>query len=241
MTAAILLALLATAPNPNLARLKDPAATPAQRNDACLALSGNEAIPHLEEVLENADVRSCAAVRLRQLGAAPSLVRALQNGSADVRARVAYELGVMRHPSAVDPLILAARDPDPLVSSSALNALLGFDDARVLPLVIELARRQGVSSLAAAHSLARFRDPAVLPVFCELLRSKDPLLRIAAIGGLGEIGDSHSLRRLEPLLKELDDLRPNTGLGFYPSINMARAAAVAIARIRAREASDAAR
>ncbi len=221
------------------ARMKDRAATPAERNEACARLASPEAIPHLAEALEEPVVRSCAATKLRELGAAAALRRAVESGSPEVRSRGAYELGLMKDPESLGILIQASKDPDPLVSGSAVHALLQYDDPRVLPALLEIASRQEVSSLAAVSSLARFRDPAALPVLYKLLESGEPLLRIAAIGALGELGGADATRKLEPLLEQKTDLHPNTGLGFYPSINMARAARLAIERIRARENRDA--
>ena len=225
------------------ARMKDRAASAADRNEACWKLTGSEAMPHFEEALADPVVRSCAAIQLRRMAASGPLLRAAQQGSPEVRASAIYELGVIKSPEAVDTLVAAAKDSDPLVSGSALHALQQYDDPRVLPALLEIAARQGVSSLAAANSLARFHDPSVLPVLYKLLESPDALLRVAAIGALGDIGDGESVAKLEPLLQQQAELRPSSGMGigFFPSINMARAARVAIDRIHAREESHAAR
>ena len=225
------------------ARMMDRAATPAERNEVCGQLQGSEAIPHLEEALADEVVRACAAIQLRRLGASDSLRRAAQQGPPAVRARAIYELGVMKNPEAVDALITAARDADPLVSASGIHALLQYDDRRVLPALLEIASRQGVSSLAAVNSLGRFRDPSALPVLYGLLGSRDPMLRLAAIGALGDVGDAEAITKLQPLLQEQTDLRAPSGIGIglFPAVNMARAAKVAIERIKAREESHAGR
>ncbi|MBI3667996.1 MAG: HEAT repeat domain-containing protein [Acidobacteria bacterium] len=219
------------------ARMKDRAATAAQRNDACRQLQGSKAVPHLEEALEDGVVRSCAAIQLRRAGAVDSLLRALNHPLTEVRARVIYELGQMKDPRAVSGLIAAAKDNEPVVSSGAVHALLQFDDPRVLPALLEVASRQGLSSLLAVNSLSRFQDPAVMPVLYKLLESPDPLLRVAAIGALGELGDGETAKKLAPLLKEQAEWRPapGQGIGMFPAINLARAAQVAINRIQARE------
>lgn len=226
-----------------VSRMNDHAALPADRNDACGQLAAPEAIPALEQALADEIVRPCAAGQLRRLGASAALLRVAQQGLPGARAQALYELGVMKSPEAVDTLLAAAKEPDPLVSASALNALLQFDDPRVLPALLEIASRQGVSSLVAVNSLGRFHDASVLPVLHSLLNSRDPLLRVAAIGALGDVGDRDSIARLQPLLGEDDNLRPaaTIGIGFFPAVNMARAAKVAIERIRAREDAHAAR
>ncbi len=238
MTTLLCLALLAAAADPAAVRMHDRRATPAERNEACRRLAGAGAIPYLEEGLQDPVVRGCAATRLRELGAVEALIRALGSPSPEISARAAYELGAAKDRRAIEPLMAAARQSDPLGSASALQALLGFEDPRVLKVLMELASRQGISSLAVIHSLSRFRDPAAAETLHNLLAARDPLLRIAAISALGEVGAAGTIPKLQPLLREVEELHPSTGLGFYPSINVARAARVAIERIRNRETSD---
>ena len=252
LLAALLIALLSSIARPlgateivdtMVARMNDHAALPAARNEACAQLALAEAIPALEEAVADEVVRPCAAGQLRRLGDYAALLRIAQRGAPGARAQALYELGEMKRPEALDTLAPAAKDSDPLVSAGGLNALLQFDDARVLPAVLEIASRQGVSSLIAVNSLGRFHAPTVLPVLYTLLSSRDPLLRVAAIGALGEVGNRESIAKLQPVLGEGNDLRPaaSIGIGLFPPVNMARAARVAIDRIRTREDAHAAR
>ncbi|HYM10762.1 MAG TPA: HEAT repeat domain-containing protein, partial [Bryobacterales bacterium] len=197
----------------------------------------------LEQALADDVTRACAAQRLRHMGAFDSLLHAAQRGAPAVRATALYHLGLMKNPAALDALVAAAKDADPLVGAGGIHALLQFDDPRVLPTLLDIASRQGVSSLAAVNSLAGFHDPSVLPVLYTLLGARDPLLRVAAIGALGEVGDAASVTKLQPLLRQQADLRatPGIGIGLFPAVNMARAARVAIDKIQSREALHAAR
>jgi HEAT repeat protein len=240
-----LAATLCAAPSSDemAARMNDPAATPAERNGACRALEGGKAVAPLVQALADDVTRACAAQRLRQMDAFDSLFRAAQHGAPAVRATALYHLGLMKNPAAVDALVAAAKDADPLVSASGIQALLQFDAPRVLTTLLELASRQGISSLAAANSLARFHDRSTLPVLYMILNARDPLLRVAAIGALGELGDAESITKLQPLLQQQADLRatPGIGIGLFPGVNMARAAQVAINAIQSREVLHAAR
>jgi len=219
------------------ARMNDRAARPADRNEACRQLTVADAIPALQQAAADAAVRSCAVSQLRLRGASSELIELAGQGQPGARAQALHELGVMKDREAIQALITAVKDQDPLVSASALNSLLMFDDVRVLPTVLEIASRESTSSLIAVNSLGRFHDTSVLPVLYKLLNSQDPLLRLAAIGALGDAGDRSSIARLQPVLGEGNDLRPApmVGIGFFPAVNMARAARVAIQRIQARE------
>ena len=130
-----------------------------------------------------------------------------KSGNPAVRARAAAALGASRRPSAVEPLIALAADPDPAVRRSAVEALGRLGDARA---VDALARQlQGAAGprdeaavsvrVAAAHALGQI-GAAALPALAAVLHDRNQRVREAAVDALGAIGGPSAVPALAAAL-----------------------------------------
>lgn len=159
--------------------------------------------PAVEPVLALLDrpspplARSWAANVLGELHAAsalPSLLRALNDSNAEVRARSATALGRLADRSAVPPLLdhLLA-DPAPFVRARIANALGQFDDADVTDRLIHaLGDPAWWVRVRSVEALERIGPPAERPLLAAL-DSGDAEIRRRAAVTLERTGAAESL------------------------------------------------
>jgi len=218
-----------------IATMLDPAATVAQRNDACFALRGERspaAVEAFERALRDKVVRTCAARDLREARAAGPLISALDDPDADVRIAAARELGELRDAKALAPLGRAALDPNMMVAGAAIGALAAFDDPAATPYLLRAAEQPTVVGINALEHLARVHASGVLPLARRVVASRHVAAQLVAITILGDFGDATDLPKLRELAAMTDPVYSRgRGFGFMPPIDLGRAAQNAIVKI----------
>jgi hypothetical protein len=236
--AVLLLAAAAQAADDLPARMLDPNATAAQRNDACFALRGNRsaaAMAALRTALKDSVVRTCAAQDLRQSGEIDALLQAVDSDDADIQAVAARELGEMHDPRALPALGHAALDSNLLVASAAIDALAAYGAGPALPFLLQAARQPGLAGVTALQRAAAFHNTAVLPVARQILARADAASKVIALGVIGDLGDESDLPNLREIAGKPDPVvSRGRGFGFMPVIDLARVAQNAIDKITAR-------
>ncbi len=227
MTAAVLL----------IATMLDPAATVAQRNDACFALRGDRspaAVDAFQRGLADRVVRTCAARDLREAAAVDPLIAALAGTNADIQIAAARELGELRAPRALNALGRTALDVNLMVAASAIGALGAYEDSSALPYLLRAAQQPGVAGMNALEHAARQRAPAVLPIARNVIANGDIAAQLVAITIVGDMGNASDLVKLREIAATSDPVYSHgRGFGFMPPIDLARAAKNAIDKITA--------
>ncbi len=95
-----------------------------------------------------------------------------------VRAEAAEVLGAAG-PAALEPLMAATSDPDPIVVEAVATGLGELEDPAAVPWLIEAARTNGDRLVreAAVAALGATGDPRALPVLLDLVASGPPQVR----------------------------------------------------------------
>ena len=161
---------------------------------ACAALVelGEAAIPALRYLLDSpdADVRWWAT---RTLASLPNLdagllLPSLADAAPDVRQCAA--LGLSAHPSedAVQPLVRALSDDDPLTAELSANALIAIGAPAVESLLEVLAGTQQAARIHAMHALSEIADPRSIRPMIEAMGESSAMLGYWAEKGLERLG-----------------------------------------------------
>ena len=153
---------------------------------------GEEAIPLLLELTKSkdADARWWA---LRVLAQSPHsrsewLVPFLNDPAIEVRQCAALGLSLKPDESAIQPLVRALSDEDPLASNLAVKALVRIDKAAV-PSLIEAVKSGSQSSrILALRALVEIRDQRAIPVMMQVMNEDSALLQHWAKEGLERLG-----------------------------------------------------
>jgi HEAT repeat protein len=161
------------------------------------------------------EVRAAAA---EALGAAKDprpiglLTATLENPSEPVEVRVsaAGALGSIADRRAVEPLIRALKDKDPLIRAAALTVADIIPDYRLLrPLLVDALRdpewRVRDRATRAAGALGKLKDPAAFEVLMTALHDEYPNVRAAATQSLVELKDPRAVPPLAVVLREDDN------------------------------------
>jgi HEAT repeat protein len=122
-----------------------------------------------------------------------------------IQVRVAMSLGEIKDPRAVEPLIAALKDNNFLAKGSAVSALGEIGDPRAVEPLIAALKDSDVE-IEFELAMKDIGPPAVNPLIAAL-KSPESRVRIGAIGGLGWIKDH---RAVEPLIAALKD--PDAGV-----------------------------
>jgi HEAT repeat protein len=221
-----------------IAKMQDPALTVAQRNNACYELRGvqaPEAVQAMRESLHDGKVRSCAGLNLRAVEAIDALKDALADESSDTRALAARLLGSFEKPELLPLIAAAARDPQLLVASNAIEGMANYHDPIVIPYLLDLAKSGGIVGAAALNRALQFQDARVVDVARGLLNQPDVSDRLAAMHALAMVGDASDLPQLEQIAStEKAAMAQNRGFGLMPPISLSKAAQTTIEAIQKR-------
>ncbi len=89
------------------------------------------------------------------------------------------------------------REPSLVIATEVLWALGGIDDARAIPILIDVLRSgDALVRWSAAHGLEKRHDPRVVDAFIAALSDRAPTVRAVIVEALGKFGDA---RAAEPL------------------------------------------
>lgn len=141
--------------------------------------------------------------RLNDDKAADLLIETLarQDGVARSAAR---ELGKMRNERAIQPLVASLNDPE--ISQAAAEALLGFGDKAVGPLMEALKSGNGDARERAAFALGELRDKRATELLILLMQTDDVYaVRTAAATALGQLKDARAVWVLVATLQMRDE------------------------------------
>jgi HEAT repeat protein len=221
-----------------IAKMQDPSLTVAQRNNACYELRGvdaPEAVKAMRRSLNDGKVRSCAGLNLRAVGAIEELKDALADENPETRALAARLLGAFEKPELLPLIAAAARDPQLLVASNAMEGLANYRDPVVLPYLLDLAKSGGIVGAAALNRALQFNDPRVVGVARALVDQPDVSDRLAGMHALAIVGDASDLPKLQEIAaREKVAMAQNRGFGLMPPISLSKAAQTTMEAIQKR-------
>jgi len=127
--------------------------------------------------------------------------RSLDSVDSKERESAIQSLGQMNHPTAVDALVEALRHPTQQVRLQAAVQLIGFQDARAVPVLLESQRWKDQE--VEPWRIARIGESAV-PGLVEALRSDDRRVRVCAAAALGAFQSSAAVLALAACLSDPD-------------------------------------
>jgi HEAT repeat protein len=129
----------------------------------------------------------------------PALLKALDHYDPDVREAAALVVGRLQVAAAGDALIRAVNDSRAPVRFAAMRALGEIREPRaVQALIDQLAYYgKGEGAWSALHALALIAHPAAAPQFTARLNDRDPMIRRAAMEGLGRLNDTSAQTALQ--------------------------------------------
>jgi HEAT repeat protein len=236
MTALVTLALIL--------RMQDASLNVAQRNNACYALRGvasAQVVGNMRAALKDSQVRACAGLNLRAANAVPELKDAIGDSDYEVRAIAARLLGSFEQPELLPLIAKAARDPQLIVATNAVEGLANYrDQVLVMPYLLDLAKDGGIvgtATLNRALDLAVDQhDPRTITVARGLLKHSDVSDKLAAMRVLGRLGNVDDLPALREIVKnDAGEVAGQArGFGFVPAISLSRAAQTTISAIEKR-------
>jgi HEAT repeat protein len=125
--------------------------------------------------------------------------RSLDGVASTERESAIQSLGQMNHPMAVEALVEALRHPTRQVRLQAAVQLIGFYDARAVPVLLESQLWKGEE--VEPRRIAMIGESAV-PCLVEALQSDDRRVRLCAVSALGAF---HSSAAVLALAARLDD------------------------------------
>jgi len=167
----------------------------AEKAVSALIELGEIAIPSLIDLTQspNPDFRWWALRTLAQslLAQTEWLIPFLLNDPApEVRQCAALGLAIKADESAIQPLVQAMNDADPMTCNLAMNALIKIGKAAV-PSLIEYIKVKNASQSArilALRALAEIRDHRAIPVMMQVMEEDSVLLQHWAKEGLERLG-----------------------------------------------------
>jgi len=167
--------------------------TRAEKAVPALVELGEDVIPALMDLARstNVDSRWWAVRTLAQspLLRTEWLVPFLMNDPApEVRQCAALGLGIKADESAINPLVHALSDADPMVGNLAVNSLVKIGQAGV-PALIDCVKSDSQSArIGALRALAEIRDHRAIPIMMQVMEEDSVLLQHWAKEGLERLG-----------------------------------------------------
>lgn len=221
-------------------RMQDAALNVAQRNNACYALRGvttPQVVKNMRAALADPQIRACGGLNLRAANAIGDFEDALKDSDYEVRAIAARLLGSFEKPELLPVLARAARDPQLIVATNAVEGLANYRDAEiVMPYLLDLAKDGGITGEAALNRALQFRDPRAIGVARGLLAHTDISDKLCAMRVLAQMGDATDLPALRQIAATDDQVAGQSrGFGFVPAISLSRAARTTVTAIETRE------
>jgi HEAT repeat protein len=144
-----------------------------------------------------------AALAELSAGSLDPLTAALNNPSPKVRQGVAWSLGQVSDPRAVDALIPVLKDADPAVRGAAAWALGQTRSAKALdPLLATLKDADPQPATGAAEALGALGDARAVSALAESFSHTNATVRAMAARAVGRLGDSSAMGKLLPLLED---------------------------------------
>jgi len=128
------------------------------------------------------------------------LIDACDHPKPEVRYRAVWALAKTSDPRSYDTVLRLTGDPDEEVRYDATLALGKLGDTRAIQPLVAIAREDDVSR-PAVDALMDFGLLAIDP-YRALLREANPLVRLAATQGLGNIAMKHHSLECVAILKE---------------------------------------
>jgi hypothetical protein len=104
------------------------------------------------------------------------LIRDLEAKEADVRMSAAIDLGKMKDPRVVPPLIAALRDKDRYVPARAEDSLVALGPLAVEPLIAALRNKDEPNRPVVARILGKIRDVRSIDPLEQVLKDPKPAL-----------------------------------------------------------------
>lgn len=143
--------------------------------------------------------------QVRDPRAVEPLIRALNDPSADVRARAAVALGRLRDPRAINPLIAAMRDDKVSVRSGASAAVKKLGKRAYAPLLAAYREAHGPFRRLLMQTLAHYKTAEVSELLIAALENADRNAHLEVVHLLSRRKDRRSV---EPLLEALARAKP---------------------------------
>ena len=153
---------------------------------------GEEAVPALLELTRSTDVDR-RWWGLRVLAQSPHsqavwLAPFLNDPAREVRQCAALGLALKADESAIQPLVQALSDEDPMVGSLSVNALVRIGKVAV-PALIDVVKSGPQSArIHALRALAEIRDHRAIPIMMKVMEEDSALLQHWAKEGLERLG-----------------------------------------------------
>jgi formylglycine-generating enzyme len=146
-------------------------------------------------------VSAIAAIALQKIGkpAVGPCIERLNFGSRSERISLAFILGTIRDPQAINALLPFINDPDKGTSISAIEALSwNFKDRRIVaPLIAALVKSRNADvRRAAAHGLSTLPEPRAVDALLRALDDEDKAVQTDAAYSLGEQRDKRAVPKL---------------------------------------------
>lgn len=185
--------------------------TPAREASHALGHIGTSALGRLHDALRS----QSAAVRLGVVRA----IGEIEDGSSiavlarhlpaepdtEVRSEMAWALGAIEDPAAVEALGAAVRDPEIIVREQAAWGLGAIEVRAAVPLLVPVLSDQSpVVREMAAWALGAIEDRSAVTALVPLLQDVDPGVREQAAWALGSIGDEAASDALIALMDDRD-------------------------------------
>ena len=220
-------------------RMQDAALNVAQRNNACYALRGvttPQVVKNMRAALADPQIRACGGLNLRAANAIGDFEDALKDSDYEVRAIAARLLGSFEKPELLPVLARAARDPQLIVATNAVEGLANYRDAEIVSLSARSGQggrhhRRGCAEPCAAVSRSA-RD------WCgsRSARAHRHIRQTRGMRVLAQMGDATDLPGLRQIARKETEAvaAQNRGFGLMPAISLSRAAQTTIEAIQKR-------
>lgn len=185
--------------------------TPAREASHALGHIGPSALGPLHDALDSDNTALRLGVvraigEIEDVSSVSVLARAMPGEpDAEVRSEMAWALGAIEDPAAVEALGVAIRDREIIVREQAAWGLGAIEARTAVPLLAPaLSDRSPVVREMAAWALGAIEDRSAVAALVPLLGDVDPGVREQAAWALGSIGDEAASDALIALMDDRD-------------------------------------